>query len=80
MKKKVSKVRNAVPKFRESLIFSDQRPHQALNMLKPTQFEDEIMKIPIENRKEMRVYTDLDNSIVNELRNQLNLFSKDRGK
>lgn len=56
-------------------LYNDHRPHQALNFLSPTQFEREINKIPIENRKEMKVYTDSNTKMVNELRNQLNMFS-----
>lgn len=53
--------------------YNETRPHQSLNKIPPVVYENYLLKVPVEKRRKMKIYTVQQNSDVSKT-NQLNLF------
>jgi putative transposase len=55
-------------------LYNDHRPHESLNFLAPTAFEESLASIPPAERTKLSLYVDPATKVRNKFRNQLTLF------
>jgi transposase InsO family protein len=57
-----------------AILYNDQRPHESLGGLSPTEYEKHLLSVNLDHRKPMRLYVDPATMARNKLRNQMTIF------